>query len=190
MVCNKIEVQMIDIVSVDVEAIVCSSNKSLLKGSGLSKFIYEAAGQKLVEDEALKFAPLEEGYSCFTMGFNLKAKYIIHTSVPNLYNLKLKDGYEQRFSGCYMSILKQAEVLNIKSLAIPPLGVGHYGWPLAKMVQICIDTICWYFLKHPESKIEKIVLACREQKQLEAYNSYWQSEELKTKFEGVNGFEQ
>ena len=57
----------------------CSSNKSLFKGSGLSKFIYEAAGAKSVEGEALKFAPLDEGAVCFTQGYNLPAMYIIHS---------------------------------------------------------------------------------------------------------------
>lgn len=188
MISDKIEVKIADIVNANTDAIVCSSNKSLLKGSGLSKFIYEAAGQKLVEAEAAKFAPLEEGCACYTTGGNLQAKYIIHTSVPNLYNLRLKPGYEQRFSSCYISALKLAEELNIKTIAIPPLGVGHYGWPLAKMVQICIDTIYWYFFKYQESKIEKVILACREEKQLEAYNYYLQSEELQTKFRDVNCF--
>lgn len=185
MLNNKIEVKIADIVTAKTDAVVCSSNKSLLKGSGLSKFIYEAAGQKLVEDEASVYAPLEEGTACFTSGFNLPARYIIHTAVPNLYNLRLKEGYEQRFSFCYVSILKLAEELNARTLAVPPLGVGHYGWPLGKMVQICLDTVCWYFINHKGSKIEKLVLVCREQKQLNAYNSYLYSREFHDKFRGL-----
>lgn len=104
MITDKIQIILADITKINTDAIVCSSNKSLFKGSGLSKFIYEAAGAKSVEGEALKFAPLDEGAVCFTQGYNLPARYIIHTFVPNLYSLKLKEGYVQRFSLCYISI--------------------------------------------------------------------------------------
>lgn len=79
MITDKIQIILADITKINTDAVVCSSNKSLFKGSGLSKFIYEAAGAKSVEGEALKFAPLDEGAVCFTQGHNLPARYIIHS---------------------------------------------------------------------------------------------------------------
>lgn len=86
MITDKIQIILADITKINTDAIVCSSNKSLFKGSGLSKFIsglskfiYEAAGAKSVEGEALKFAPLDECAVCFTQGYNLPARYIIHS---------------------------------------------------------------------------------------------------------------
>lgn len=79
MITDKIQIILADITKINTDAIVYSSNKSLFKGSGLSKFIYEAAGAKSVEGEALKFAPLDEGAVCFTQGYNLPARYIIHS---------------------------------------------------------------------------------------------------------------
>lgn len=58
MITDKIQIILADITKINTDAIVCSSNKSLFKGSGLSKFIYEAARAKSVEGEALKFAPV------------------------------------------------------------------------------------------------------------------------------------
>ena len=145
--------------------------------------------QNPLKVEALKFAPLDEGAVCFTQGYNLPARYIIHTVVPNLYSLKLKDGYVQRFSLCYISILKLAEQLNLKTVAIPPLGIGHCGWRLEKMAQICIDSILWYLAKHPNAVLQELVLVCRNEVQKAAYKNYLESEELKNKFTGADNIE-
>lgn len=146
------------IINIKAEAIAYSANRTLQKGSGMCKHIYEAAGEELLTKAVSSLAPLEMGNSLLSPAFNLPAKYLIHTVTPKYFIGDTKNNIAL-FSHCYASILKICYQNNIKTLALPCLGIGHHGWPVQEMIRICIDTVLWSLSQHTNN-LEKIYLVC------------------------------
>lgn len=164
---THIEVIIGDITELDVDAVVNSANKSLQKGSGICKCVYEKAGEELAA--ALEgHDELEAGQAILTSGFNLQAEYIIHIVTPKY--LPPRPNNKYLLSQCYVSILDLAVLHNLKSLAIPCLGAGHHMWPIKLSAQIAIDTILWNFARL--ISVEKLYLVCLTKEQYEVYSRY------------------
>lgn len=102
---DLIEIGMEDIVKLDVDAIVNSTNEKLVAGQGLDAAIHKAAGPKL-KTTLKKLKGCKTGEAKITEGFNLPAKYIIHTVGP-----RWKDGEnneDKLLANCYRNSLRLA----------------------------------------------------------------------------------
>jgi len=138
-----------DITKVRADAIVNTANPLPLIGRGADSTIYEAAGREELLEERKKIGAIEEGQSAWTPAFKLKkhgVKYIIHTV-----GVSYKDGAhgeKEILRSSYSSALKTAAELKCKSLAIPLLASGHYGFPKELSLQIAVEEISRFLLEH------------------------------------------
>ena len=162
-----IEVIRGDITKLEVDAVVNSANRSLQKGSGICKSIYEKAGEELAAALA-GYGALEAGKVILTAGFNLQADYIIHTVTPKYFPPRVNN--KELMAQCYVSILDLVVSHKLKSLAIPCLGTGHHMWPIKLASQIAIDTILWNWERL--TCLELLYLVCLTEEQFEVYSRY------------------
>jgi O-acetyl-ADP-ribose deacetylase len=148
---NKIQIIQGDITRLDVDAIVNAANRSLLGGGGVDGAIHRAAGPKLLE-ECKTIGGCPTGEARITGGYNLKAKYVIHTVGP-VYRGVAED--RLLLTRCYQNSLDLAVKNDVHSIAFPAVSCGVYGYPMEEACAIALDTTITFLNKN--ETIQKVV---------------------------------
>jgi len=133
-----------DITKLRVDAIVNAANERMLGGGGVDGAIHAAAGPRLLE--ACRAVPeVRPGVRCptgearMTEGFNLPAKYVIHTVGPVWRGGN--NGEDELLAACYGACLRLAESYSLKSIAFPAISCGVYGLPVERAALIAVREI-------------------------------------------------
>ena len=135
-----------DITKMHVDAIVNTANPMPGYGSGIDTAVYEAAGVNKLLEKRQEIGVIERGCSAITDGFNLPARYIIHT-VGTLWHGG-NEGEEDVIRSCYRSVFKIAVENKIETLAIPILASGNYGFPKGISLRIALSEIENFMAEH------------------------------------------
>ncbi len=142
-----------DITKLNTDAIVNAANTQLLAGGGVCGAIFSAAGEKL-QKECRRIGHCDIGSAVITKGYNLPAKYIIHTVGP-IYGQNPKTEEAELYS-CYASSLKLAKKKRLKSIAFPLISTGIFGYPKAEAMKIATKAIK-DFLQNVEMNVYLVV---------------------------------
>jgi O-acetyl-ADP-ribose deacetylase (regulator of RNase III) len=171
----KIKIIKGDITKLEVDAIVNAANASLLGGGGVDGAIHMAAGKQLLE-ECRTLNGCKTGEAKITKGYNLPAKYVIHTVGP-IYGkpkrpiMKEPEKHDIRTVGsdgdnesaallykCYENSLLLAKENNINTIAFPCISTGIYGYPFEEACIVALNAIS-DFMKKNEC-FDEIILVC------------------------------
>ncbi len=142
-----------DITKIEADAIVNAANTSLLGGGGVDGAIHRAAGPKLLA-ECRMLSGCKTGQAKITKGYQLPAKYVIHTPGPVWNGGKKKE--EQLLKNCYENCLKLAAEHGCRTVAFPSISTGIYRFPLEKASIIAVGTILEFLVLHPDMDVQMI----------------------------------
>jgi O-acetyl-ADP-ribose deacetylase len=152
-----------DITKLDVDAIVNAANTTLLGGGGVDGAIHRAAGPELLA-ECRTLGGCRPGEAKITRGYNLPARFIIHTVGPVWSGGTRGEG--EVLANCYRNSLRLAVENGIKTIAFPAISCGAYRYPISKAAQIALDTTRELLASE---NIDKVIFVAMNDEILEAY---------------------
>lgn len=162
----EIEILKGDITKLKVDAIVNAANRTLLGGGGVDGAIHRAAGKELVA-ECRTLNGCETGQSKITKGYNLPAKYVIHTVGPVWHGGNKNE--PELLKSCYTTALNLAKENNIKTIAFPAISCGIYHFPIDKACKIAYDTVTEFINKY--DCFEKVIFIDINDRIIETYKN-------------------
>jgi O-acetyl-ADP-ribose deacetylase (regulator of RNase III) len=169
MILEKVEIFQGDITQLEVEAIVNAANETLLGGGGVDGAIHRAAGPGLLES-CRELGGCPTGEARLTRGYNLPARYVIHTVGP------VWHGGEQNennlLASCYRNSLQLAVDNKLRSIAFPSISTGVYRFPIAQASRIALRVILDFIATEDASP--RVVITCFSEQDLEIYRQAYQ----------------
>lgn len=134
----QVEVISADITTLEVDAIVNAANTSLLGGGGVDGAIHRAAGPGLLQ-ECRTLGGARTGEAKITGGYNLPAKYVIHTPGPVWHGGGCREG--ELLASCWRNCLNLAAYNRCHSIAFPSISTGVYRFPIQQAAAIALAEI-------------------------------------------------
>lgn len=138
-----LELRQGDLTREEVDAIVNAANSSLAHGGGVAGAISRAGGpviQRESDDWVRQHGHVTHDNPAFTSAGNLPAKYVIHAVGP-----VWGEGEEKaKLSAAIHGSLALADQLQLKSIAIPAISTGIFGFPLDLAAKVTLETIQAY----------------------------------------------
>lgn len=165
---NRIKIISGDITKLDVDAIVNAANRSLLGGGGVDGAIHRAAGPELL-DYCRSLGGCETGEAKITPGFNLPAKWVIHTVGPVWRGGDNREA--ELLQSCYSNSMNIAHEKSIKSIAFPAISTGVYGYPKPQAAEIAVNTVLKFLKDHQLH--QQVIFTCFSPEDLEIYNQVY-----------------
>ncbi len=161
---TEIKVVLGDITEIRADAIVNAANNKLLMGGGVAGVIKRKGG-KVIEEEALKKAPIEIGGAVATSAGELAAKYVIHAATMGM-NFKTD---EIMIRNACKNSLKLASELKINSIVFPALGCGTGGFPFLASAKIMAQEVLKH-LREQETPLKEIDFCLYDQEAFTVFN--------------------
>jgi O-acetyl-ADP-ribose deacetylase (regulator of RNase III) len=165
MLMGRINIILGDITKIEVDAVVNAANNTLLGGGGVDGAIHRAAGPELLE-ECRRLNGCETGEAKITKGYNLPAKFVIHTVGPVWHGGN--DNEDRFLAACYRNSLRLAVENGIKTIAFPSISTGAYRFPVKRAARIALLEISRFLEEN--SSIDKVFMVCFDEGTMEAYD--------------------
>jgi O-acetyl-ADP-ribose deacetylase len=157
----KLEAVLGDITQEDVDAIVNAANSTLLGGGGVDGAIHRAAGPELVE-ACRSLGGCPEGDAKVTPGFDLPARWVIHTVGP--YWRGGTAGEPEKLAACYRNSLARADEVGATTVSFPAISTGIFGYPLDAATDIAVDTV-----RSTPTSVDTVRFVCFDRTTLQGY---------------------
>ncbi len=144
-----------DITELDTDAIVNAANERLAHGGGVAGVISRKGGpaiQRESDEWVRRHGPVPTGSAAITSGGNLKARYVIHAVGP------VYDGTPRSaelLASAVRSALRMADEHNLKSIALPAISTGIFGYPMEEAAEVMLRAAIEYL--EGETGLERVV---------------------------------
>lgn len=160
----RLSARIVDITTLEVDAIVNAANEQLAPGGGVCGAIHRAAGPELARACAA-VAPCPTGQARLTPAFRLPARFVVHAVGPVWRGGR--SGEPELLAGAYRASLLLAQAHDLKSIAFPAISTGIFGYPLAPATDLAVETVQAFAAS--ESTVQEVVFACFSPEVLAAY---------------------
>ena len=134
-----------DLISMASDAVVNPTDEVLSGSGGVDAQLHRAAGEKL-DQACARAGYCAPGSAVLTEGYDLPARYIIHTVGPRW--IDGEHGERETLAACYRSALDLAQAHALSSIAFPIISAGTFGFPKAEALEIAVREIRAFLAEH------------------------------------------
>jgi len=162
-----------DITLEEVDAIVNAANEQLAHGGGVAWAISKKGGAKIQEESDAwirKHGLVSHAHPAWTSGGTLPAKYVIHAVGPVWGETSDDEG---NLSAAVTGSLQVANELKCKSISMPAISTGIFGFPKEHAAEIIFKTVSDYFEQNPDSVLKQVRIVLFDQATLDAFMKQW-----------------
>ncbi|MDP8206632.1 MAG: macro domain-containing protein [Candidatus Electryonea clarkiae] len=153
-----------DITEESVDAIVNAANTNLLHGGGVAGAIVRKGGDS-IQEESNRVAPVVVGNAAITGAGKLLAKYVIHAVGP-----RWGEGDEDsKLAGAVRSSILLANDKELKSISMPAISTGIFGFPLKRAVGIILGSIDSTLGELADSSLKEIRICIFDRETLDVF---------------------
>lgn len=140
-----------DLTGRDVDAIVNAANSRLQHGGGVAGAIVRKGG-RVIQDESDRIGYVPVGGAAITTGGKLKARYVIHSVGP-----RMGEGDEDaKLKNAINSVLALASEEKLKSISIPAISAGIFGFPKDRCAKILVGEAVAFLKNRPQCPLELV----------------------------------
>ena len=162
--CQSLREWQGDITRMKVDAIVNAANSQMLGcfvplHRCIDNAIHSAAGVqlRLACEEMMHGTEEPTGSARITSGFNLPAKYVVHTVGPIVTTPRPLRQQEAQLASCYTSCLDLAHKYGLASIAFCCISTGEFRFPNDLACEIAVSTVRFWMASHPESSVKTVI---------------------------------
>src|SRR5438093_6372220 len=152
---STIELVEGDITRQQVDAIVNAANAQLAGGGGVDGAIHRVGGSTIMT-ECRKIGGCPTGRAVATNAGMLDAEKVIHAVGP-VYR-DGRQGEAEQLASAYSSAFGLAEELGLRTLAVPSLSTGAYGYPMEEAARVALNTAIDFLREHRGVDLIRFVL--------------------------------
>jgi O-acetyl-ADP-ribose deacetylase (regulator of RNase III) len=144
-----------DITEMDIDGIVNAANEHLAQGGGVAGVISRKGGPTIQRESTAwvrQHGRVVTGSAAITSGGNLKARYVIHAVGP------VYDGTSRSaelLASAVRSALQMADEHRLKSVALPAISTGIFGYPMAEAARVMLQAAIAYL--RGETGLEQVI---------------------------------
>ena len=144
-----------DITALDTDCIVNAANERLAHGGGVAGVISRRGGpaiQRESDEWVRRHGPVPTGSAAITSGGDLKARYVIHAVGP------VYDGTSRSadlLASAVRSALRLADEHGLKSVAMPAISTGIFGYPMEEAAEVMLRAAIEYLAG--ETGLERVI---------------------------------
>jgi len=160
----SIELGKADITTLTVDAIVNAANEALQLGAGVAGAI-RLRGGPAIQEECDKIGHCATGEAVVTKAGNLRVRWVIHAVGPVWRGGEA--GEDTQLASAVLAALARAEEVGAKSIALPAISTGIYGFPMEKAASISIAAARSFAAK--AKAVQRILFALPDDQALAAF---------------------
>ncbi|MEX2559490.1 MAG: O-acetyl-ADP-ribose deacetylase [Pirellulales bacterium] len=154
---SAIELHQGDVTEEEVDAIVNAANSRLAGGGGVDGAIHARGGPAIMAETGRRYpGACPTGSAVITTAGNLAARYVIH-AVGQVWRGGAF-GEADLLAGAYRRSFELALEHDCRSMALPALSAGAYGFPIDQASRIAVSTARSFILEHGRPELVRFVL--------------------------------
>lgn len=142
-----------DVTKIGSAAIVCPTNAYLAENSGLTSYLREVAGRRVLFELQRSFInPLNPGEIIVTSAGDLPANHLFNCCIPNTNSVDSL----QFLRLLILKILEKCEDISSGTIIIPCLPTASYGFSAFECASVYWETVCNYLSVYTETVIKEV----------------------------------